>query len=124
MPEVNGILVVSRDFTGETPLGMTFSTLAGTIGGGAQTPGFIGISKNYILSDRFLQAENGITRVVWMPASLKEELGDRLREKLAALGMPDLFAKIADEVSAPTIEDLVAFLERVDHPALAMRSLI
>jgi len=103
---------------------MTFSTLAGTIGGGAQTPGFIGISKNYILSDRFLQAENGITRVVWMPASLKEELGDRLREKLAALGMPDLFAKIADEVSAPTIEDLVAFLERVDHPALAMRSLI
>jgi len=124
VPEVNGILIVSRDFTGETPLGMTFSTLAGTIGGGAQTPGFIGISKNYILSDRFLQAENGIVRVVWMPSSLKEELSGRLREKLAALGMPDLFSKIADEVSAPMIEDLVAFLERVDHPALTMRSLI
>jgi CO dehydrogenase/acetyl-CoA synthase beta subunit len=124
VPEVNGILIVSRDFTGETPLGMTFSTLAGTIGGGAQTPGFIGISKNYILSDRFLQAENGIARVVWMPSSLKEELGDRLRSKLAAQGMPDLFEKIADEVSAPTIEDLIAFLERVGHPALTMRSLI
>ncbi len=124
VPEVNGILIVSREFTGETPLGMTFSTLAGTIGGGAQTPGFIGISKNYILSDRFLAAENGITRVVWMPSSLKEELGNRLRAKLAAQGMPDLFEKIADEVSAPTIEDLIAFLERVDHPALAMRSLI
>ncbi len=126
VPEVNGILIVSREFTGgETPLGMTFSTLAGTIGGGAQTPGgFIGISKNYILSDRFLEAENGIVRVVWMPSSLKEELGDRLRAKLAAQGMPDLFEKIADEVSAPTIEDLVAFLKRVDHPALAMRSLI
>jgi len=124
VPEVNGILVVSRDFAGETPLGMTFSTLAGTIGGGAQTPGFIGISKNYILSDRFLAAENGIMRVVWMPSSLKEELGDRLRERLAAQGVPDLFAKIADEVSAPTIEDLVLFLERVKHPALTMRSLI
>jgi len=124
VPEVNGILIVSREFTGETPLGMTFSTLAGTIGGGAQTPGFIGISKNYILSDRFLEAENGIVRVVWMPASLKEELGGRLQEKLAALGMPDLFEKIADEVSAPTIEDLIAFLERVDHPALGMKSLI
>jgi len=124
VPEVNGILIVSREFTGETPLGMTFSTLAGTIGGGAQTPGFIGISKNYILSDRFLQAENGIARVVWMPSSLKEELGDRLRSKLAAQGMPDLFEKIADEVSAPTIEDLIAFLERVGHPALTMRSLI
>ncbi len=124
VPEVNGILVVSREFTGETPLGMTFSTLAGTIGGGAQTPGFIGISKNYILSDRFLEAENGITRVVWMPSSLKEELGDRLKEKLAGQGMADLFEKIADEVSAPTIEDLIEFLERVEHPALAMRSLI
>jgi CO dehydrogenase/CO-methylating acetyl-CoA synthase complex beta subunit len=124
VPEVNGILIVSRDFAGETPLGMTFSTLAGTIGGGAQTPGFIGISKNYILSDRFLQAENGIARVVWMPAPLKEELGDRLRAKLAAQGMSDLFEKIADEVSAPTIEDLIAFLERVEHPALTMRSLI
>ncbi len=124
VPEVNGILIVNRDYTGDTPLGMTFSTLAGTIGGGAQTPGFIGISKNYILSDRFLQAENGITRVVWMPSSLKEELEDRLREKLAGQGMTDLFEKIADEVSAPTIEDLVAFLERVDHPALTMKSLI
>ncbi|MBP7411583.1 MAG: CO dehydrogenase/CO-methylating acetyl-CoA synthase complex subunit beta [Methanoculleus sp.] len=124
VPEVNGILIVSRDFTGETPLGMTFSTLAGTIGGGAQTPGFVGISKTYILSDRFLEAENGIARVVWMPSSLKEELGDRLRAKLAGRGMPDLFEKIADEVSAPTIEDLIEYLERVDHPALTMRPLI
>jgi len=124
VPEVNGILIVSRDFPGETPLGMTFSTLAGTIGGGAQTPGFVGISKNYILSDRFLQAENGIVRVVWMPSSLKEELGDRLRAKLAEWGMPDLFEKIADEVSAPTIEDLIEYLERVGHPVLGMRPLI
>ena len=42
-------MVVNREYKGMTPWGMTFSTLAGTIGGGAQTPGFAGISKNYIL---------------------------------------------------------------------------
>jgi len=124
VPEVNGVLIVNRDYRGETPLGMTFSTLAGTIGGGAQTPGFLGIAKNYILSERFLKAEGGIARVVWMPTSLREELGDRLRERLAAAGIPEMYEKIADEVTAPTIEDLIAFLERVEHPALSMKPLI
>jgi len=35
-----------------------------------------------------------------------------------------MYEKIADEVTAPTIEDLIAFLERVEHPALAMKPLI
>ncbi|WP_128693667.1 acetyl-CoA decarbonylase/synthase complex subunit alpha/beta [Methanoculleus taiwanensis] len=124
VPEVSGILIVNRDFGGETPLGMTFSTLAGTIGGGAQTPGFVGVSRNYIVSDRFLQAENGIERVVWMPSTLKEELRDRLRARLESLDMPNISEKIADETTAPTLDDLIAFLERVDHPVLKMKPLI
>ncbi|HVP95987.1 acetyl-CoA decarbonylase/synthase complex subunit alpha/beta [Methanoregula sp.] len=124
LPEVNGIMVVNREYKGMTPSGMTFSTLAGTIGGGAQTPGFAGISKNYILSDRFLQGEGGIERLVWMPAQLKEELRPRLVPFLAAKGHPDLFDKIGDENSAATIEDLTAFLERVGHPALTMKPLM
>ena len=87
LPEVNGIMIVNREFKGVTPSGMTFSTLAGTIGGGAQTPGFAGISKNYILSDRFLQGEGGIERLVWMPAQLKEELRMRLEKKLSEKGI-------------------------------------
>jgi acetyl-CoA decarbonylase/synthase complex subunit beta/acetyl-CoA synthase len=124
LPEVNGIMVVNREYKGMTPSGMTFSTLAGTIGGGAQTPGFAGISKNYILSDKFLQGEGGIERLVWMPAQLKEELKPRLVPLLAAKGHPDLFEKIADENSAATIEDLTAFLARVGHPALTMKPLM
>lgn len=124
LPEVNGIMVVNREFKGTTPSGMSFSTLAGTIGGGAQTPGFSGISKNYILSDRFLQGEGGIERLVWMPSPLKEELKTRLLKILADKKRSDLYDKIADETSAVTIEDLISFLDRVKHPALTMKPLV
>ena len=124
LPEVNGIMVVNREYKGDTPSGMSFSTLAGTIGGGAQTPGFAGISKNYILSDRFLQDEGGIERLVWLPSLVKEELKERLVKKLNELGHPDLFEKIADETKATTLEELIAFLDEVQHPALTMKPLL
>ncbi|HEX3002038.1 MAG TPA: acetyl-CoA decarbonylase/synthase complex subunit alpha/beta [Methanoregula sp.] len=124
LPEVNGIMVVNREYKGMTPSGMTFSTLAGTIGGGAQTPGFAGISKNYILSDRFLQGEGGIERLVWMPSALKEELKGRLEKKLEERGLAGFFEKIADETTAETIEALMEFLEKVGHPALGMKPLV
>jgi CO dehydrogenase/acetyl-CoA synthase beta subunit len=124
LPEVNGIMVVNREFKGITPSGMSFSTLAGTIGGGAQTPGFAGISKNYILSDRFLQGEGGIERLVWMPSQLKDELKQRLVQKLARIGRDDLFDKIADETKATTIEELMVFLKKAGHPALHMKPLV
>ena len=124
LPEVNGIMVVNREFKGITPSGMTFSTLAGTIGGGAQTPGFAGISKNYILSDRFLQGEGGIERLVWMPSQLKEELKSRLLKKLGEKGLSGFFDKIGDEEKASTIEELMVFLDNVHHPALAMKPLV
>jgi CO dehydrogenase/acetyl-CoA synthase beta subunit len=124
LPEVNGIMVVNREFKGITPSGMTFSTLAGTIGGGAQTPGFAGISKNYILSDRFLQGDGGIERLVWMPSQLKEELKTQLIKKLADQNKSDLFEKIADETIATSIEDLISYLERIKHPALSMKPLV
>jgi acetyl-CoA decarbonylase/synthase complex subunit beta/acetyl-CoA synthase len=124
LPEVNGIMVVNREFKGVTPSGMSFSTLAGTIGGGAQTPGFAGISKNYILSDRFLQGEGGIERLVWMPSPLKEELKNRLVQKLSEKGLGDFFDKIADETKAATIEELTVFLNKTGHPALNMKPLV
>ncbi|WP_319579248.1 acetyl-CoA decarbonylase/synthase complex subunit alpha/beta [uncultured Methanospirillum sp.] len=124
LPETNGIMIVSREYKGETPSGMTFSTLAGTIGGGAQTPGFIGISKGYILSDRFIQAEGGLSRIVWMPSVVKEELETRLREKISSAGLSGLYEKIADETVATDIDGLVAFLTSVEHPALSMAPLL
>jgi len=120
VPEANGIMIVDRDFTGMTPIGMTFSTLAGQVGGGLQVPGFIGIGKLYISSNKFISAEGGQQRIVWMSKQLKEEVGSRLEERLQKNGLADLYAKIATEEDAEEPDDLVTYLEKVKHPALEM----
>lgn len=123
MPEANGIIIVDRDYQGMTPIGMKFSTLAGQIGGGVQMPGFTGIGKLYISSGKFISAEGGLQRVVWMPKALKEEVADRVKPRLEQMGMPDLFDKIATEEDAESPEDLVEYLASVEHPALAMEAM-
>jgi len=124
MPEANGVIIVDRDFQGMTPIGMKFSTLAGQIGGGVQTPGFVGIGKLYITSPKFISAEGGIERVVWMPKALKEEIAERLKARLEEIGKPELFDKIATEEDATEPNELLEFLQKVEHPALTMESLL
>jgi hypothetical protein len=124
IPEANGFMIVHRDYSGMTPCGMTFTTLAGSVGGGVQTPGFLGIGKLYIVSKKFISAEGGLKRVIWMPKELKELLGDKLKNCAQGLGMPDLADKIADETVATTSEELLAFLQKVKHPALEMPGLL
>jgi len=124
IPEANGVMVVHRDYSGITPCGMTFTTLAGSVGGGVQTPGFLGIGKLYILSKKFILAEGGLKRVVWMPKELKEVLGDKLKKHCQGLGEPDLINKIADETQATTLEELLKFLKDVKHPVLEMEPMI
>ena len=123
-PEANGVMVVHRDYTGETPLGMTFTTLASSVGGGVQTPGFLGVGKLYLTSKKFISAEGGVKRIVWMPQELKEFLRSKLEERSKEMGDPDFINKIADETKATTIEQLLEFLNQVKHPALEMPSLI
>ena len=120
VPEANGIMIVDRDYTGMTPVGMTFSTIAGQVGGGLQVPGFIGIGKLYISSNKFISAEGGHQRIVWMSKELKEEVSPRLKERLKQDGVADLFTKIATEEDAEEPDKLVTYLEKVSHPALEM----
>jgi acetyl-CoA synthase len=124
LPEANGVMIVNREYTGDTPIGMPFSTMAGQIGGGVQTPGFLGIGKLYITSEKFISAEGGIRRVVWMPKELKEEIADRLKARLEEIGAPELLEKIATEEEAVESEKLLEFLQKVNHPALEMEPLI
>jgi len=123
IPEANGVMIVNRDYTGMTPCGMTFTTLAGSVGGGVQTPGFLGIGRLYIVSKKFISKEGGLLRVVWMPKELKEYLLDKLKKRAEDLGYPDLIDKIADETEATSLEELLVFLEKVEHPALKMEPL-
>jgi acetyl-CoA synthase len=124
IPEVNGVMIVNRDFSGMTPSGMSFTTLAGSVGGGVQTPGFLGVGKLYILSKKFISAEGGLERLVWMPKELKELLGDKLKRRCQEIGKPDLLEKIADETVAVNSDELLAFLEKVKHPALTLDPLM
>jgi acetyl-CoA synthase len=120
LPSTNGIMIVYRDYPGMTPSGMKFSTLAGTVGGGVQTPGFIGHSKHYIGSKKFIRAEGGARRIVWMNRALKEELEPVLREVGQREGLDGFFEMIADETVAVTEEEVLAYITQKNHPALSM----
>lgn len=124
LPMCNGIMVVSRDFMGMTPCGMKFTTLAGMVGGGNQTPGFLGVSKYYICSRKFLIAEGGLKRVVWLPKMLKEEIAERIKPICKEMGIPNFAEMIADETVGTTEEEILPFLEEKGHPALTMDPLM
>ncbi len=124
VPEANGVMVVNREYPGDTPVGMKFTTLASSVGGGAQTPGFLGVGRLYVASRKFISAEGGLKRVVWMPKELKEALADKLKKRCAEIGESGLFDKIADETVATDAAALVEYLEKVKHPALSMPALV
>jgi acetyl-CoA synthase len=124
LPSCNGVMTVGRDYAGETPCGMKFTTLAGVMGGGASSPGFVGHSKHNITQGKFILGDGGLLRMVWMPKQLKEELKDRIDNRGAAMGCPDLYDRIADETVGITEEEILSFLQEKEHPALTMESLI
>ena len=124
LPLCNGIMTVNREYTGMTPCGMKFTTLAGTIGGGISTPGFVGHGKYNICQRKFVIADGGLLRMVWMPKMLKEEIGDRLRARAVELGVPNLVDMIADETIGTTEEEILPFLTEKGHPALKMDPII
>jgi len=111
IPEVDGIGVVHRDHRGTTPFGIPFSTMAGQVGGGVQSDGFVGMAIEYLRSPKMLQADGGWNRIVWLPKSLKERVLDAIPEELRD--------KIATEEEAVDLESLKEFLKKVDHPVVS-----
>jgi len=124
LPGTGGIMIVDREYQGQTPVGMSFSSLAEMVGGGQQTPGFIGIGTLYVVSKKFLSADGGLARLVWTTTRVKQRLGDMLRRRCEEIGRPELYDKIADETICTELEPLVEHLASVEHPALAMGEMI
>ncbi|HEY82626.1 MAG TPA: CO dehydrogenase/CO-methylating acetyl-CoA synthase complex subunit beta [Dehalococcoidia bacterium] len=124
LPLCNGVMTVNREYTGDTPCGMKFTTLAGTIGGGVSTPGFVGHGKYNITQRKFLIGDGGLLRMVWMPKMLKEEIGERLKVRAEEMGVPNLLEMIADETIGVTEEEILPFLQEKGHPALSMEPIL
>lgn len=120
MPICNGVMTVNRDFPNMTPSGMKFTTLAGTIGGGNVTPGFVGHSKYNITQRKFIAGDGGILRLVWMPKMLKEEIRARLIKRGEEIGIPNFIDMIATEEEGISEDEIYPFLEKMGHPALTM----
>ncbi len=110
IPEVDGMGIVHRDFKGVAVNGLPFSTMADSTAGGRQVDGFHGLSIEYMRSPKFLQADGGWNRIVWMPSSVKERLGEFMPE--------DIADKIATEKDVETVDELKTFLETKAHPVV------
>jgi len=110
IPEVEGFGIVNRGFKDVTVNGLPFSTLADSTAGGRQVDGFHGISVEYMRSPKFLQADGGWNRIVWVPAAVKERVKDFIPKEVVD--------KIATENDAKTVDELKAFLKAHEHPVV------
>ena len=121
----NGVIVVNREYKGMTPAGMTFGELASCTGGGVQTPGFMGHGRHFISSKKFLAAEGGIERIVWMPKELKDDVAARLNKTAFELyGIENFTDMIADETVTCDAEELISWLTEKGHPVLGLEPLM
>jgi acetyl-CoA decarbonylase/synthase complex subunit beta len=110
IPEVDGIGLVHRGFKGQTVNGLDFVTLSDLTAGGRQVDGFHGVSIEYMRSKKFLQADGGWSRIVWMPSEIKERVKDFIPS--------DMIEKIATEKEVSNLEELKSFLKERGHPVV------
>ncbi|MEM3429608.1 MAG: CO dehydrogenase/CO-methylating acetyl-CoA synthase complex subunit beta [Candidatus Bathyarchaeia archaeon] len=110
IPEVDGMGIVHRDFKGPTINGLPFSTMADSTAGGRQVDGFHGISIEYMRSNKFLQADGGWKRIVWIPSAVKERVLNFIP--------PELVDKIPTEKDVHNIDELKNFLKSKSHPII------
>jgi acetyl-CoA decarbonylase/synthase complex subunit beta len=110
VPEVDGLGIIDRDFKGKAVNGLTFSAIADITAGGTQVDGFHGISIEYTRSPKFLQADGGWSRIVWVPK--------RVMERVKEFIPKDLVDKIPTEEDVSNVEELKDFLKRVRHPVV------
>ncbi|MFP3951566.1 MAG: hypothetical protein ACLFVP_05450 [Candidatus Bathyarchaeia archaeon] len=98
IPELDGIAIMNRGYTGKAPGGVTWTNLANMVAGRQYQGGAATIATKYLHSPKFLQADGGYQRVVWMTERLKTFAGDAIPEEYRK--------RIATEKDATTINEL------------------
>jgi acetyl-CoA decarbonylase/synthase complex subunit beta len=110
IPEVDGFGVVHRNFKGETVNGLNFVTISDLTAGGKQIDGFHGLSIEYMRSPKFLEADGGWSRVVWIPQEIKERIQDYMP--------PEVVPMIPTESDVSDLESLKTWLIEKGHPIM------
>ena len=108
IPEVDGYGVVHRNYREKTVNGLDFVTISDLTAGGRQVDGFHGLSIEYMRSPKFMQADGGWDRVVWMP----EDIMDRIKEYMPE----EIIPKISTEKTVSSLDELKTWLRDKKHP--------
>ena len=108
IPEVDGFGVVHRNFKGDTVNGLNFVTISDLTAGGRQVDGFHGLSIEYMRSLKFLDADGGWDRVVWIPQEIKERIKDFIP--------PEIVSLIPTESDVTDLAQLKSWLTEKNHP--------
>jgi len=124
LPLSNGVMVIEHSYEGMTPSGMDWTMLYEMIGAGAPMPGFLGHSKRAMGTLKFISAEGGWRRIVWMNHSLREELRPVLEALAAEAGLPGFVDMIATEQKSIDEDEILLFLESAGHPVLTLEPLM
>ncbi len=104
IPEVDGIAIMDRGFKGKSPGDWTWTKLANLVAGGQYQNGAASIATGYLRSPKFLQADGGYSRVVWMSEKLLYFSKDMIPEKH--------LQHIGTEKDARSLVELRGFLEK------------
>ena len=105
IPEVDGIGLMDRSFSGAAPNGRTWTELANLTAGRQCKEGVAPIATAYIGSRKFLQGDRGWGRIVWMNEALQKTVWNAI---------PTGYRNsIANEKDAKNIEELKKFLKGV-----------
>jgi acetyl-CoA synthase len=85
----------------------------------------MGHGRHFISSKKFISAEGGSQRIVWMPKELKDDVGERLNKTALELyGIENFTDMIADETVTTDCEELFGWLSEKAHPVLEMDPLM
>jgi len=124
LPLSNGVMVIDHTYEGMTPSGMDWAMLFEMVGAGSPTPGFLGHSKRFMGTHKFISAEGGWRRIVWMNHALREELRPVLEALAAEEGVPGFVDMIATEQNCESEEEILLYLEEISHPVLMMEPMM
>jgi acetyl-CoA synthase len=85
----------------------------------------MGHGKQFISSPKFMKAEGGPVRIVWMPKDLKAIVGEKLNKTAKKLyDIDDFVSQIADESVCEDVETLFNYLSEKGHPVLSLEPLM